>query len=288
MIWFSCHSENFGFFGREDTFAFISRLGFRYIDVAARSFMPQSEIVAAPEPGARIIRDLGETYALKPDELFLGPLEIDGANIDPSAGDAAHDPEAYRRFEVICRYARMAGFSSVMGAAGTENAALGYEHSFENASAVLTKLVMIAADNGVAYHVEPSRNSLLNTPEKALRMIGAAPGLKYTLDFLHYQINAVPLRDSMRLIPHAGHMHARQAAAGIGKCDYERGEIDYDPIVQRLCAMEWSGGIAMEFWNGPEQDAQGICPVEQNIRMKYELKCLIRKYGAKTLPLIET
>jgi hypothetical protein len=29
----------------------------------------------------------------------------------------------------------------------------------------------------------------------------------------------------------------------------------------------------------PEQDAQGVCPVEQNIRMKYELKRLIRKYS---------
>jgi sugar phosphate isomerase/epimerase len=279
MIWFSCHSENFGFLGREDTFAFISRLGFHYIDIAARSFMPQTEIAAAPEPGAKVIRNLAETYALKPDELFLGPLEINGESIDPSAGNTAHDPEAYRRFEIICRYARMAGFNSVMGSAGTENAALGYEHSFENASAVLAKLVMIAADKGLAYHVEPSRNSLLNTPEKALRMIDAAPGLKYTLDFLHYQINAIPLRESMRLIPHAGHMHARQAAAGIGKCDYERGEIDYDAIVRQLCLTEWTGGIAMEFWNGPEQDAQGICPVEQNIRMRYELRCLIRKHS---------
>jgi sugar phosphate isomerase/epimerase len=278
MIWLSCHSENFGFHGREDTFAFISRLGFRYIDVAARSFMPQPEIVAAPESGAEIIRNLSETYELKPDELFLGPLELNGVNIDPSAGDAAYDPEAYRRFEVICRYARMAGFNSVMGAPGTENAVLGYEHSFANASAVLAKLVVIAADKGLAYHVEPSRNSLLNTPEKALRMIEAAPGLKYTLDFLHYQVSATPLRESMRLIPHAGHMHARQAAAGIGKCDYERGEIDYDAIVRQLCATEWSGGIAMEFWNDPEQEARGICPVEQNIRMKYELKCLIRRY----------
>jgi sugar phosphate isomerase/epimerase len=277
MIWFSCHSENFGFRGQEDTFSFISRLGFDYIDVSARSFMPQPDIVSAPESGAEIIRKLSETYALKPDELFLGALEIKGTHIDPSAGDAAWNPEAYRHFEIICRYARLAGFNSIMGAAGTENAALGYERSFENTSAVLARLVAISGDSGLAYHVEPSRNSLLNTPKKALRMINATPGLKYTLDFLHYQISATPLQESIQLLPHAGHMHARQATAGIGKCDYEKGEIDYDTIVRQMCSIGWSGGIAMEFWNGPEQDAQGICPVEQNIRMKYELKCLIRR-----------
>ena len=82
----------------------------------------------------------------------------------------------------------------------------------------------------------------------------------------------------MKLIPYAGHLHARQAKTGIGKCSFEQGEIDYDPIVRQLHAINWSGSIAMEFWNGPEQDALGINPIEQNILMKYELKQLINKY----------
>jgi sugar phosphate isomerase/epimerase len=279
MIRLGCHSENFGILSPEETFSFISRLGFRGIDVAARSLAPQGQITEDPEGRAASLRALAETWGLVLDELFLGAVEAADGGVDPAAGEGAWDAGLYRRFERICRFARLAGFSSVMGAPGREDPARGWERSFENAAAVQAGLVKIAAAEGLAYHVEPSRNSLLNTPARALAMTAAVPGLKYTLDFLHFQISGTPLEESMALIPHAGHLHARQAARGTGKCDYAAGEIDYDAVVKELCRTGWQGGIAMEFWNGPEQDAAGINPVEQNIRMKYELKCLIRRYA---------
>jgi sugar phosphate isomerase/epimerase len=278
VIYLGCHSENFGLRTPEETFSFISRLGFTNIDVAARSLAPQSEIKVRREEAAEEFKTLAETYGLKLDELFLGALEPEGVKIDPSAGNKAFDPDAYRCFDAICGFAETAGFLSVMGAAGGENSELEYEAGFENAAGVHGKMLEIAANYGLAYHVEPSRTSLLNTPKKALRMIEAVPALRYTLDFLHYHINSVPLNESMALLPYAGHMHARQAAAGKGKCDYALGEIDYDAIVKEMLRLNWPGSIAMEFWNNAEQDAEGINPVEQNIRMKYELKCLIKKY----------
>jgi sugar phosphate isomerase/epimerase len=278
VINLGCHSENFGCHSPEDTFSFISRLGFSNIDVAPRSLVPQSKIAAGWEESAGYLKKLGETWQLELDELFLGAVELNGVGIDPSAGLKAFDPDGYRCFTVICKFAKAAGFSSIMGAAGTENPESGYDRSFGNAAGVHKKLVEIAADHGLAYHVEPSRASLLNTPPKALRMIEEVPGLRYTLDFLHYHINSVPLNESLVLLQYAGHMHARQAAAGKGKCDYRLGEIDYDVIVKELRRLDWQGNIAMEFWNNAEQDAEDINPVEQNIRMKYELKCLIGKY----------
>jgi sugar phosphate isomerase/epimerase len=278
VISLGCHSENFGCHNPEETFSFISRLGFSNIDVAARSLIPQSKITAGWEEPAGYFKKLGDTRQLTLDELFLGALELDGVKLDPAVGNKAFDPGGYRCFSVICKFAKAAGFFSIMGAAGTENPGLGYDVSFDNAAAVHKKMVEIAADHDLAYHVEPSRTSLLNTPPKALRMIEAVPGLRYTLDFLHYHVNSIPLKDSLGLLQYAGHMHARQAAVGKGKCDYIQGEIDYDVIVQELRRLDWQGSIAMEFWNNAEQDAEGINPVEQNIRMKYELKCLIGKY----------
>jgi sugar phosphate isomerase/epimerase len=278
VIYLGCHSENFGICSPEETFSFISRLGFTNIDVAARSLAPQAEIAAHWEGIAGKFKTLSGAYKLTLDELFLGALEPGGVKIDPSEGSAAFDPEAYRCFDAVCRFGKAAVFLSVMGAAGTEKPELGYGRSFENAAGVHRKMVEIAAGYGLAYHVEPSRTSLLNTPEKALRMIEEVPGLRYTLDFLHYHINAVPLKESIPLLRYAGHMHARQASAGKGKCDYALGEIDYDAVVKEMLRINWQGSIAMEFWNNAEQNAEGINPVEQNIRMKYELKCLINKY----------
>jgi len=278
MINLSCHSENFGVLPPEGTFSFISRLGFRSIDLASRSLAPQESIVADPEGLAAYFRGLSEAYKLKLDELFLGAVEVSGVAVEPACGNGRLNEKAYLVFNSICVFAKSAGFQSRMGSPGSEVPALGYDPSFDNAAELHRKMAKIAADKGLSYHVEPSRASPLNVPQKAIEMAQATPGLRYTLDFLHYHVHSIPQDESMKLIPFAGHIHARQAKAGTGKCRFEEGEIDYDPIVKRLSELNWAGGIAMEFWNNPEHEAAGINPVEQNILMKYELKRLIKKY----------
>ena len=278
MITLSCHSENFGKLPPEDTFAFISRLGFRAIDVAARSLVPQSAIFADPDKQAAFFKALSEKHNLRLAELFFGEVEVNGSKIKITGDNSAIMGDIERNFNIICKFTKAAGFNSIMYSAGSEDPALGFEKSFERAAGMHRTLIKIAGDNGMVYTVEPSRVSLLNKPENALRMTEAAPGIKYTLDFLHYQINAIPQSESMKLIPHAGHMHARQAKTGIGKCPFEQGEIDFDAVVKGLHENNWQGCICMEFWNDAEQFAAGINPVEQNILMKYELKCLIKKY----------
>ena len=278
MIHYSSHSENFGKFPAEDTFAYISRLGFLGIDVAARSLAPQAAVLANPEREAAVLKALSEKYNLKLWELFFGSVELNGSSIEMSADNRAIKDDISRNFDTICRFTRLAGFNSIMTSAGSENASIGFDKSFENAAEMHRLLMKIANDNGVKYHVEPSRTSLLNTPEQALKMTEAAPGLKYTLDFLHYQISATPQKESMKLIPHAGHMHARQAKTGVGKSFYHEGEIDFDEVVKGLYENKWEGCICMEFWNDPPLEALGIDALEQNMLMKYELRRLVKKY----------
>ena len=80
----------------------------------------------------------------------------------------------------------------------------------------------------------------------------------------------------MKLLPYAGHLHARQAQAGIGKCEISKGEIDYLPIVNALKDMDWNGDIMLEFWCDDRLSKEGIQAVEQNIVMRYYLKQLFR------------
>ena len=107
-------------------------------------------------------------------------------------------------------------------------------------------------------------------------MLELVPDLRYTLDFLHYQFSRTPLEESMKLLPYAGHLHARQAQAGIGKCEISKGEIDYLPIVNALKDMDWNGDIMLEFWCDDRLSKEGIQAVEQNIVMRYYLKQLFR------------
>lgn len=279
QIAFSCHSENFGKLPAEDTFALIHSLGFTHIDVASRSLMPQAAILADWNGCAGTLKNLGLSCRLQLSELFLSAVEVDGRPVSPAQPEAVENKTLFENFDTICRFAKAAGFESIMGAAGSCIPELGEEQCFENAAAVLSRQTAIAGSHGLSFHVEPSRTSLVHTPQKALAMIARVPGLKYTLDFLHFHVQGIPLSEALELIPWAGHMHARQAAYPTGKCDFASGGIDYDRIVNAIAAYSWSGTVAMEFWNGEREDATGIDPVEQNIVMRYALKKLAEKYG---------
>ncbi len=230
MIRYSCHSENFGLYSPEDTFALI---------------------------------------------LFLSSVELNQVPIPPAAPQAQTD-EFFRSFDRICSFAEKAGFQSIMGSAGKNDLYLGFSMTFERTARTLQKQSEIAQNHGLAFHVEPSRQSLLHSVSAALDMVQAAPGLRYTLDFLHYHVQCIPLSESLKLIPYAGHLHARQARAHTGKCDFSLGDLDYSAIISQLKLQNWSGDIAMEFWCSPQMLMEGIDPVEQNILMRYTLKKLFQ------------
>lgn len=275
MIRYSCHSENFGLRSAEETFSFIHALGFDCIDVASRSLVPQAEILANPSGCAARFRTLSQQYELPLSELFLAEVCVGEQAVSP-VWAAPCMAEYEQNFHTICEFAHLAGFCSIMGSAGAADPELGAARSFAQAADTLRRQVKIAAQYGLHFHVEPSRTSLLNTVEAAVKMVEQAEGLRYTLDFLHYQINGIPLEKSLSLIPYAGHIHARQARLHAGKCDFARGEIDYQKIVCELLRLNWEGDIAMEFWTDPQLEAEGIQAVEQNLVMRYALKTLFR------------
>lgn len=273
MIRYSCHSENFGRLSAPETFKLIRSLEFDCIDVASRSLVPQAEILENPKQCARRLKDLSRQFELPLSELFLSAVELEGQTVSPVCA-RSRTSEFENAFETICTFANMAGFSSIMGYAGAVDPELGFSFSFDQAARTLKRQADIASRHGLAFHVEPSRTSLLNTVQAALDMVQAAPGLGYTLDFLHYQINGIPQKESIKLLPYAGHLHARQAKKDVGKCDFTEGEIDYVQIVRELKRQNWSGDIAMEFWSSKELAARGVQAVEQNIVMRYCLKTL--------------
>ena len=280
MIRFSCHSENFGLKPADETFAFICQLGYSCVDVAARSLAPQEKIVQNPNAAAQTIKGCAQENGLFLSELFLGAVELDGAAMNPAAEKTVRSSDRVcRQFESICRFARQAGFSSIMGAAGNPQPEQSFEQSFENTVTMLTRQCEIAAQFGIAMHVEPTRTSLIREPENALRLAQQTPGLGYTLDFLHYHINGVGLDRSLTLLPLAGHLHIRQARFGTGKCRYEQGGIDYDAIVCQMRAIGWSGDVCSEFWCDSKMLEQGIFAVEQNLVMRYQIELLLRRYG---------
>lgn len=278
MIGLSCHSRNYGPGTPDEIFAFIKRLGYEHIDVDSVGTIRQGDVIENPKKQAQLVQELSAKYDLKLAEYFLGTVAVDGISVNNSQPDTLLRSKMLDNFARICAYAQMAGFRSIMGSAGALHKELGYERSFDNAANTLGQMVVMAAAHGISFHVEPSRASLLNVPSQALLMAQTVEGLKYTLDFLHFQVNGYDQQETMALLNYTGHMHARQAAVGWPKCPFEHGEIDFDAIIKRLRGLRWQGIIAMEFWNGLEEEAAGMNPVEQTLLMRYHLKGLIKKY----------
>ncbi|MCU6791159.1 sugar phosphate isomerase/epimerase [Paenibacillus sp. WQ 127069] len=278
MIGLSCHSRNYGPGTPDEIFSFIKRLGYEYIDVDSVGTIRQGDVIENPKKQAQLVQELTAKYDLKLAEYFLGTVAVDGISVNNSQPDTVLRGKMLDNFARICAYAQMAGFRSIMGSAGALHKEVGYERSFDNAANTLRQMVAIAAEHSISFHVEPSRASLLNVPSQAMLMAQTVEGLKYTLDFLHFQVNGYDQKETMELLNYTGHMHARQAAVGWPKCPFEHGEIDFDAIIKRLRGLRWQGIIAMEFWNGPEEEAAGMNPVEQTLLMRYHLKGLIKKY----------
>lgn len=281
MIRFSCHSENFGIKSAQETFSFIRALGYECVDVAARSLAPQSRILEEPIRTAQQLRACAQENELVLSELFLSAVEVDGKPVDPALSGTIGNDVFFRNFDTICKFAKEAGFLSIMGAGGNPQENQCFDESLESTGLVLQKQSVIAAQYGIAMHIEPTRTSLIREPENAEKLIELAPGLKYTLDFLHYHVNGVGLDRSIRLLPHAGHMHIRPARFKVGKCRFEDNGVDYDAIVREMKTLAWSGDVCTEFWTDEKLLAQEIYAVEQNILMRYHFDWLMRKYNMK-------
>lgn len=282
MIRLGCHSKNFGPDTPENTLSFIQKLGFEYVSIDPDT-IKHAEAVANPEKTAQHTKDLLEKFGLQAVEYIMGGLRADGKGYSAAELSASTEDAVFNDFDKVCKYAKLAGFSSVMGSAGEVVKDLGYERTVENTARTFQKLVQISKDNGVVFNVEPGQRSILNSPQKALDMVQRVSGLTYTLDILHFQVHGYPTEESLKLLPYTSHMHARQAATGWNKCPVEFGEIDYDLVVKRLRGMFWDGVITMEFWLTPPELAGKMSAVEQTIVMRYQLKQLIRKYWSGML-----
>ena len=277
MIKLACHSRNYGIDTPQNTLSFIHSLGYEYVDIDA-TLIPTADAVNSPKKTEDMLcRLLGEYYLI-PEEYIGAELVADGNSYSPTELPDSKKEAAFRYFDATCSFAASVGFKSIMCGAGFPIAGHSYEASFERAAVVFEKMVEIAGDHGIVFNVEPSRSSILNSPEKALNMIARVPRLGYTLDLLHYITLGYSTENALALLPYTNHIHSRQAANGWGKCAVEFGEIDYDLLLKRLRGMNWSGSIADEFWVTPEETAQGLDAVEQTILMRYQIRSYIRKY----------
>jgi sugar phosphate isomerase/epimerase len=249
MIELGCCAFNFQGLALQDALRLTRQIGFRNVDVGASGPQAQINQEAAATRPARVggeLRTLIKRNGLTPVELFCCAVHVNGEPVDPNHPDARLRQQMLQRFRGLCQCAAEAGFQSIMGLPGRRQAELNPRAAWKASAETLAEMAVLAERYGLAFNVEPSGDSILRTPEAALRMAQEVPRLGYTLDYAHFVGQSIPAREVFPLHAHTRHMHAKPARPGVAKCLVHEAEVDWEGILQDLHGRGWSGVISIE------------------------------------------
>ncbi len=209
------------------------------------SFEP-ADVLANPQKQADILNALLDKYQLKVIDFFpqfgIAP-SIHSLN-DMDASIRERNMEYVRGAAQFCKLIGSPGMTILPGVDQLErpladNLAVSAEY--------LAKAVAIAGEYGIEVRFEPHMGSVADTPELALQLVNAVPGLKVTLDFAHFLLQYIPMERIYSLIPHTGHIHVRQARFGKLQVAHAEGMIDYADVIKRLKAVGYTGALTCEY-----------------------------------------
>ncbi len=247
----SIASYSFEVLPLEATLMISQSLGFDAVDIAGfhargRASFEPAAVAADPQAQADILLPLLDQYQLDVVDFFpqFGAAPALHSLNDPDADVRARNLEYMRGAARFCHLIGSPGMTILPGIDHTarkqaENLAVSIEY--------LRRAVDIAGEQNVEVRFEPHMGSLTDTPELALEVVDAVPGLKVTLDIAHFMLQYIPLERVYTLIPHTGHVHVRQAQPGKLQVAHDEGAIDFIDLIARLQAVDYSGALTVEY-----------------------------------------
>ncbi len=235
----------------EPTLMICHELGFKGVDIGgfhARgkcSFEPE-DIAANPQKQADILKPLLDKYELTVVDFFpqFGTNPAHHSINDPDPAIRERDLYLARGAAEFCQLIGCPGMTILPGVDHLERS---HAENMQVSGEMLKQIVAIAAEYGVEVRFEPHMGSVANTPELALQLIQAAPGLKATLDISHFTLQYIPMERVYSLIPHTGHVHVRPARPGKLQTAYDEGTIDFVDLIQRLQSVHYNGALSIEY-----------------------------------------
>ncbi len=120
---------------------------------------------------------------------------------------------------------------------------------FDYAVESFQRVVEAMEDTDMRISFEPHLDSVTATPEKALAMLDAVPGLSLTLDWAQFTAQGIVSREIEPLLQHTAHVQIRQAARGRLQTPYEEGVIDFDQVLSLLIANDYRDTLSIEYMN---------------------------------------
>jgi sugar phosphate isomerase/epimerase len=247
MIEIACHAWAFNDMKFEDMLGTVARLGFRNIDLASGPHLNLETAIEQPTAMARYVRGMLEFYNLRLTDLYLMLPYIN-----------APEPDKRRiqidTFKGLLPFAQAVGTPGITISPGIQHPD-GPDHSLARSIPALLEIVQAMEDTDLRLSFEPHMDSSVMTPDNALLLVDAVPGLSITLDYAHFIVQGYTLGELAPLLQHTAHIQVRQAIKGRLQTPYHQGRIDFGLLLNDLVREDYHGVISIEYmttigWHG--------------------------------------
>jgi sugar phosphate isomerase/epimerase len=244
MIEFSCHTWTFNDLTLPEALGTIARLGFRRADIG----LAAAKAIANPLRTAQEIKNDLRLYGLAVSDLYLMLPRISLSDEERRSREI----ETFKALVPLAAQIETPGITLSPGLVSDDDAA------FERAADALRTMVEVGSKVGLRVSIEPHADSVAPTPEAALKLIEAVPGLEITLDWAQMVYANVAHEAILTLLPKTRHIHIRQASKGHLQAPFDKGKIDLPRVVTDLLAAGYDGVICIEIVNTAGRYGIGI------------------------------
>lgn len=241
MIEFSCHTWAFNDLTLPEALGTIARLGFRYVDIGSGANLNAPRAAANPRKVAAEITDDLEIFNLKISDMYLMLPRISVADEDARQKEL----DLYKALIPFVKALKSPGITLSPGLAQPADDPEAYNRTV----AALREMARAAKAEGLRISIEPHLDSLVHTPEQAVKMVKDVPGLEITLDWAHMICQDIPHTDILTLLPYTRHVQVRQATKKQLQTAFEKGRIDIRQVMDALKNASYSGVICVEYMN---------------------------------------
>jgi sugar phosphate isomerase/epimerase len=193
----------------------------------------------------RIAADLRHT-GLVPSDIFVIPWS-DLETMAPNHPDPSERARSRALFRDMLELAARLGAPGLTILPGIHWPGESHEDSLRRAAEELGWRTEQARGEGLRFSVEPHVGSIVETPELALALVEATPGLEVTLDYSHFVRQGLPEEEEDVLAPQTRHVHVRGATQQRIQATIRESSIDFERMVEVLEDAHYDGYLALEY-----------------------------------------